>query len=83
MSWDAPGRPGFPPRRRAEISQKYLARGLDRCLVPDYIRDEDRERELESVEFPTIIVDSCQICSGSHPDLPAAAAPVAIETPNS
>ena len=43
----------------------------------------DRERELESVEFPTIIVDSCQICSCVHPDLPAAAAPAAVETPNS
>ena len=43
----------------------------------------DRERELKIVEFPTIIVGSCQICGCLCPDLPAAAALVALETPNS
>ena len=43
----------------------------------------DRERELEFVAFPTIIVDSRQICSGVCPDLYAAAAPDAVKTPNS
>jgi len=43
----------------------------------------DRERELKSVEFPVITVGSCQICGCLHPDLPAAAALAALETPNS
>jgi len=43
----------------------------------------DRERELESVEFPAIIAGSRQICGCLHPDLHAAAAPAAVETPNS
>jgi len=43
----------------------------------------DRERELKIVEFPVITVDSRQICGCLCPDLPAAAALAALETPNS
>ena len=67
----------------AEFCDIYFARALDRRLDSGYIRDEDRERELEFVEFPVIIVGSCQICGCLYPDLPAAAAPDALETPNS
>ena len=67
----------------AEVCDKYFARALDRRFQDGYIRDEGRERELEFVEFPVIIVGSCQICSRVHPDLPAAAALAALETPNS
>jgi hypothetical protein len=43
----------------------------------------DRERELEFVAFPTIIVDSRQICSCVCPDLHDPEAPAAVKTPNS
>ena len=43
----------------------------------------DRERELEFVEFPAIIVDSCQIRGGSCPPVLPPEAPAAVETPNS
>ena len=33
----APGAPGFPPRRTAEIRHKYLARALDKSSRDDYI----------------------------------------------
>ena len=37
----------FASRRNGRVLRIYFARALDRCLVPDYIRDEGRERELE------------------------------------
>ena len=42
----------------------YLAQALDRCLDPDYIRDEGRERERNMLHFLVLLLIPAKIAIG-------------------